>query len=88
MIAVVATSNAKVRLVASLPNFEGAYFGTSLKSEKPYTAIQELRKGTENFAKIHSLLTALADHSKPLPEGATDWDDINELARKAALAAI
>lgn len=81
-----APASAKVRLVASLHNFEAAYFGTSLSKEKPYTAIQELKDDAEHFKTVHALLTALVDHAKPLPPGATEWSDIDELAKKVVLA--
>ena len=69
----------EVRLLASLPNFEGAYFGTAPASEKPYAALKAVMDSEENFNKIKSLLDALIDFSKPVPENCVEWTDLNSL---------
>lgn len=68
-----------VRLVASIINFEHAFFDTSLTSEKPYSAVSAMREDRERKEIIKKLLDALLDHSKPLPSGCLDWSDINQL---------
>lgn len=68
-----------VRLLASLPNFEEAYFGTGPKSEKPYAALKAVMDNEENFEKIKKLLDSLMDFSRPVPENCTEWDDLDSL---------
>lgn len=69
----------RVRLLASLPNFEVAYFGAAATSEKPYAALKALMDSEDNFNKIRSLLDALLDFSKPVPEKCIEWDDLETL---------
>ena len=69
----------KVRLVASVPNFEVAYFDQVVTGEKPHAAIQNLKADPEKLATIKALLAALIDHAKPLPAGALAWTDIKVL---------
>lgn len=69
----------EVRLLASLPNFEGAYFGTAPASEKPYAALKAVMDSDENFNKIKSLLDALIDFSKPIPDKCVEWTDLESL---------
>lgn len=69
----------EVRLLASLPNFEGAYFGTAPSSEKPYAALKAVMDSSENFDKIKGLLDALIDFSKPVPEKCVEWTDLDNL---------
>jgi len=68
-----------VRLLASLPNFEGGYFGTAPTSEKPYAALKAVMDSSENFDRIKSLLDALIDFSKPVPEKCVEWTDLDSL---------
>jgi putative ATP-dependent endonuclease of OLD family len=75
-----------IRLVASVPNFEKAYFDKEVSGEKPYSAIQHLKVDTTKLATIKELLTALIDHSKPLPSGAHGWSDIKALSKALQLA--
>lgn len=69
----------RVRLVASVTSFEPAYFGFSVKSDKPATAWEHLKTNEEARNKVAALLDALLDFSKPLPAGAVDWNDIATL---------
>lgn len=69
----------RVRLVASLPSFEPAYFGFNVTSEKPVTAWEHLKTSEEARKKVAALLDALLDFNKPLPPGAVDWNDIASL---------
>lgn len=69
----------RVRLVASVTSFEPAYFGFSVKSDKPATAWEHLKTNEEARKKVAALLDALLDFSKPLPAGAVDWNDIATL---------
>lgn len=71
--------SSKVRLLASVVNFEKAYFGEEVGSEKPYNAIMNLQQNLEAFAKIEQLLDALLDHSKQPPVGAIEWTSVPQL---------
>ncbi|MDF9839672.1 MULTISPECIES: AAA family ATPase [Paenibacillus] len=79
------TSN--VRLLASLGNFEKAYFGEEVSSEKPYNAIIHLQHDEQRFEKVEQLLDALLDHSKVPPEGALEWTSIAQLEEMVAVQA-
>ena len=80
-----APSSAKVRLIASVPNFEKAFFGKEAEEEKPYSALQNLRATPGALATIESLLQALLskDGAAP-PQGAMEWQDIAKLEAAAA----
>ncbi|MBT2766017.1 AAA family ATPase [Paenibacillus sp. ISL-20] len=71
------TSN--VRLLASISNFERAYFGQEVRTEKPYHAIQNLQNDPVGYAKVEKLLEALLDHSVQPPEGAIEWTSVTQL---------
>ncbi|MEG6585416.1 ATP-dependent nuclease [Dendrosporobacter sp. 1207_IL3150] len=72
-------NSCKVRVVASVPNFEEAYFDEEMKAEKPYNALVKLKNKPDNFSIIEMLLEALIDHSKQLPKNAIEWMDIEQL---------
>lgn len=69
----------KVRLLASLGNFEKAYFGEEVSNEKPYNAILNLQQNSVAYTKVELLLEALLDHSKEPPLGALQWTSIAQL---------
>ncbi|NOU69432.1 hypothetical protein GC096_36050 [Paenibacillus sp. LMG 31461] len=69
----------KVRHLASLGNFEKAYFGEEVSNEKPYNAILNLQQNSIAFAKVELLLEALLDHGKEPPLGALQWTSIAQL---------
>lgn len=69
----------KVRLLASIPNFEEAYFGEEVKGEKPYNALMTIKEDKEAFQRIHDLLEALIDHEFPLPSGCLQWKETVQL---------
>ena len=68
-----------VRLVASVPNFEKAYFDQAATGEKPYSAIQHLKDDPAKLATVKALLLALVDDTQPLPKGAYAWSEIKVL---------
>lgn len=67
-------------VVASVPNFEEAYFGESVEDEKPYAALQKLQAEEEAFKHVADLLDALVsqDASK-LPKNAVAYSKVEEL---------
>lgn len=74
-----ATNPSKVRLVASLPNFEGAYFGQVIRSGKPYNALTQLKKKEEIFTILEELLNSLLDFTKDAPIGSVCWSEEDQL---------
>lgn len=68
-----------VRLVASVPNFEGAYLGLEVTGDKPYNALESMKASDDVFIRIKALLDSLLDETKPLPEGAVAWTRLDEL---------
>ena len=71
------------RLVASVPNFEAAYFKTEVSSDKPYNALNTLKSGSAAAMSIKKLLDGLIDFSAQLPDGAVEWKDISKLKAMA-----
>jgi putative ATP-dependent endonuclease of OLD family len=71
----------KTRLVASLPNFEEAYFGKATKEEKPYNALKTLETDDDKFKIVESLLQALISFKQPLPKKCMEWTSIEELEK-------
>jgi len=72
-------ADTSVRLLASLPNFEEAYFGEEIDSEKPYNALRTLESNEEKFNNVEVLLQSLIDHSLPTAINCTEWNTIEEL---------
>ncbi|SDO25461.1 putative ATP-dependent endonuclease of the OLD family [Psychrobacillus sp. OK028] len=69
----------KVRLIASLKNFEFAFLTNEVSSEKPYNALLEISENLELAIKVKSLLSALIDHTAPIPLGCLEWGNIEDL---------
>ncbi|WP_293785892.1 AAA family ATPase [uncultured Pedobacter sp.] len=68
-----------IRLLASIPNFEMAYFATETKTDKPYNALEVITNDQDKFSLIESLLDALISHSKKTPKNCLEWTDLSEL---------
>lgn len=73
---------AETRLLASLPNFEEAYFGEEIKSEKPYNALKTISNNTHKHETIEKLLLALIDHNATIPDNCAEWTNIEDLQQK------
>ena len=73
-----------IRLLASVPNFEEAFFGEEVSLDKPFSALAHLKSDESTFLTIKSLLDALINSSKPIPGGAVAWTAIGELATRVA----
>lgn len=71
--------SSKVRLIASVPNFEQAFFGKDAKNDKPYNAVINIKDSNENSIKILTLLDALLDHDAIVPETCLEWKNLDEL---------
>jgi putative ATP-dependent endonuclease of OLD family len=74
------------RVIASVPNFEEAFFFEKTDGDKPYSALARLKQDDTAFTRIGQLLDALSDSANPLPDGAVEWSDLDEL--RAALSAL
>ena len=69
----------KVRLLASLPNFEEAYFGEEIKNNKPYNALETISTDESKFDIIEHLLKSLIDHTVIIPTNCSEWTSIEQL---------
>lgn len=69
----------KIRLLASIPNLEQAFFHQEVKNEKPYNALMRMSENALSFNLIEELLDSLIDHSKPTPSGCLQWSSLMEL---------
>lgn len=74
------------RLLASLPNFEEAYFGEISEEEKPYNALKTLEADENKFSIVETLLTALIDFASPIPANCAEWTTMQDLEDKLAAA--
>jgi putative ATP-dependent endonuclease of the OLD family len=77
----------QVVLIASIPNFEIAYFGEEVKSDKPFNAWNRVKTDPLAYAKAAKLLKALAGYSTDLPTNALAWTSLEEL-EKAVLGSV
>ena len=72
-------SKDEVILVASIPNFELAYFDEEIAQEKPYAALSRLRENDEFFQTVYTLFKYLAREGTDLPQNAIRWTTREEL---------
>lgn len=72
---------ANATLVASLPNFEIAMFGSPAEGEKPYGAWEKVRNDAEGKSKVIRLLSFLTNGEGELPRGTLQWTDEDELQK-------
>lgn len=79
---ILALENAKetVYLVACCTCFEIAMFGEEAKDEKPYNALERIRKDQNSNARVKQLFDSLLDAAKPLPDKCKRWKVIEDLA--------
>jgi putative ATP-dependent endonuclease of OLD family len=69
----------RIRLVASVTNFEIAYLSTEYKTEKPYRLIEALSSDETKFGRVKQLLDSLLDRTIELPTNAIAWVDIGQI---------
>lgn len=68
------------KVVASLINFEHAYFSEIISTNKPEHCIGKIKSDPEKYKLIKQLLDSILDFNEiSLPEGAVMWSDISEL---------
>ena len=69
----------KVVLLASVPNFEEAYFGEVVESDKPFAAWNKVKNDAVAYQTTLKLLKVLAGLSTEIPVGATAWSSMDQL---------
>ncbi len=74
--------NTSTRLLASLPNFEEAYFGEVAEGEKPYNALRKLEEDPTLFDIVEKLLNSLIDYNLTPPKNCTEWHSVDDLKVK------
>lgn len=75
----------KVRVAASIIDFERAMFGMAASKDKPYNAVRRLRDDEEAKKRVQWALDYLLYEREDKPSGILEWTNINEL--KAAVSA-
>lgn len=70
------------RILASVPNFEEAYLGKEITSEKPYNCYLNIESEPDFRAKIKQLLDALIDYTQDPPENCVEYDTLANLKLK------
>jgi putative ATP-dependent endonuclease of OLD family len=69
----------RIRLLATVPNFEEAFFREKADGDKPYSALARLKADDSVFRAIAALLDCLIDFSIPVPMGAKAWISLDDL---------
>ncbi len=68
------------RVVASVINFEDAYFDETIGSDKPENCISHIKDEPVMYAKIKQLLDGILEvDAVELPDGAIAWSDMSQL---------
>lgn len=78
----------QTRLLASLPNFEKAYFSEVIATEKPYNALKTITNDPAKFVVVETLLQALINHNAAIPDKCAEWTSIQDLQEKLDAAII
>ncbi|TOC17405.1 ATP-dependent endonuclease, partial [Vibrio parahaemolyticus] len=69
------------RVVASIVNFEDAYFSETVSSDKPENCMNNLKTDAEKYQLVKQLLDGILQiNGAELPLGAMPWSDISELS--------
>jgi putative ATP-dependent endonuclease of OLD family len=77
---IISQMNENSRVVASVTNFEDAYFDETVGSDKPENCINHLKEEQGIYAKIKNLLDGILElEESALPEGAIVYKSIDEL---------
>ncbi|PCC12860.1 ATP-dependent nuclease [Pseudoalteromonas sp. JB197] len=68
------------RVVASVINFEDAYFDETIGSDKPENCINHIKEEPDMYNKVKDLLDGILEiDENQLPEGALTWSDLSQL---------
>jgi len=65
----------RVRLFASIPNFDIAYFGEEASEDKPFQAWSKLKNNDGFCRKVKALLYSLLDRAEAVPTECIEWKD-------------
>lgn len=68
-----------IKLISSIPHFEGAYYDDELKNEKPYTAIHMIKENQTVYNNVEKVFDNLCGITNDLPENAIEWNNIGQL---------
>jgi putative ATP-dependent endonuclease of the OLD family len=69
----------RVRMAASIPDFESVIFGERATKDKPYNAVMRLREDTAVRTRVERLLDYLLFGGVEPPTGILPWKDIAAL---------
>lgn len=72
----------RVRLLALIPNFEGAFLGEERTDEKPAHAWATMKQDESVRRRVTSLLRALLDHGEAAPAECCEWNSEQELLER------
>ena len=78
----------QTRLLASLPNFEKAYFGEVIATEKPYNALKTISEQPAKFRLLKHYYKLLINHNANIPVNCAEWTSIDDLREKLEAVAI
>jgi len=73
------------RVVASIINFEEAYFAETVESDKPENCLMHLRTDPDSYKLVKGLLDAIVgDGQVGFPDGALLWSDFADIEKLVA----
>lgn len=77
-------ASAATRVLASVPNFEGAYLCEEVKTNKPYNVLCNLKTDSTCtiLNTVTQLLDALINFKMSVPQGAVQWGSIDLLKQE------
>lgn len=70
------------RLIAVIPNFEVAFFGYDVSTEKPFHTWRQLKESDELSERVRLLLYSLLEFDQPVPEECEEWSDPDALTNR------
>jgi putative ATP-dependent endonuclease of OLD family len=73
---------ARVRLVASIPNFEGPFFGEEVDEDKPFYAWNQMKENNAICTNVKALLYSLLDHTVEVPVECAEWEQEDVLLKR------
>ncbi len=76
----------RMRLAASIVDFEVAIFGKAKSREKPYSAVNRIRTDPEARQRVTDLLMYLIFERDVPPEGVLEWNSLDQLEKAVASA--
>ncbi len=78
---ILAQMTQRSRVIATVINFEDAYFDETVGSDKPENCIKHIKEEAEMYNRIKSLLDGILEIDETeLPQGSLTWSDMTELS--------